>query len=125
MSSLYTLWHNPRCSKSRETLQILLDHNITPHIREYLTDAPNAEEIRTVLTLLGKNTDNAKEVLEIVRTKEKLWKEENITLSSLSAPEIIHALAQFPKGIERPICIKNNEIAVLGRPPENILPLLK
>jgi len=124
MKDLFTLWHNPRCSKSREALHLLEQNNITPHVREYLKDTPSKEEILAILSLLNIDKNNTSEVLQIVRTKEKFWKEENIILSQLSADEIIEKLVQFPRGIERPICIKNNESAKIGRPPENILPLL-
>ncbi len=124
MKDIFTLWHNPRCSKSREALHLLEQNNITPHVREYLKDTPSKEEILAILSLLNIDKNNTSEVLQIVRTKEKFWKEENIILSQLSADEIIEKLVQFPRGIERPICIKNNESAKIGRPPENILPLL-
>jgi len=124
MKNTFTLWHNPRCSKSREALQILKDHNITPIIREYLKEAPSNKEILEILDLLQIDKNNKSEVLQIVREKEKIWKEKNITLSELSAYEIIEKLAEFPKGIQRPICIKNNEIAVIGRPSDNILTIL-
>jgi len=124
MKDIFTLWHNPRCSKSREALRILEQNNITPHIREYLKNTPSKNEILSLLSLLNIDKKNTSEVLQIVRIKEKFWKEENIILSQLSADEIIEKLVQFPRGIERPICIKNNESAKIGRPPENILPLL-
>lgn len=123
MKSEFILWHNPRCSKSREALQILTDNNITPIIREYLKDTPSKEEVLNILYLLKKDKSNKEEVLEIVRQKEIFWKEEKVVLSELSASEIVENLVQFPRGIQRPICIKNNKIAVLGRPPENILHL--
>ncbi|HID92364.1 TPA: arsenate reductase (glutaredoxin) [Candidatus Gracilibacteria bacterium] len=124
MNTEFTLWHNPRCTKSRETLQILKDNNKNPIIREYLKDKPSESEIFNILELLKIDTNNKNEVLTIVRQKEKFWNSENIILSELSAKEIIEKLGEFPKGIQRPICIKNNTIAVIGRPPENILPLL-
>jgi len=124
MKNIFTLWHNPRCSKSREALQILIDNNITPIIREYLKDAPSNIEILEILDLLRIDKNSKSDVLKIVREKEKIWKEKNITLSELSAYEIIEKLAEFPKGIQRPICIKSNEIAVIGRPPENIITIL-
>ncbi len=124
MKNIFTLWHNPRCSKSREALKLLENNNISPIIREYLKDTPSQTELHEILSLLNIDKNNTESLLKIVRKKEKFWKEENIILSELSADEIIEKLVQFPKAIERPICIKNNEIAIIGRPPENILTLL-
>ncbi len=133
MNSEFVLWHNPRCSKSREALRILQEQNIQPIIREYLKDPPSREEIIKVLDLLYVMRDTNGEalgrndkqfILQIVREKEKCWKENNISLSSLSGDEIIDLLVQFPKGIERPICIKDKRKAVIGRPPENIIDLI-
>lgn len=115
---MFTLWHNPKCSKSRATLALLQENNITPKVRLYLEDAPSVQEITEVCTLL-----NCKPI-EITRTKEEFWKEENIDPKELPDEELISTLAQFPKGIERPIVVKDGKVAVVGRPPENVLEIL-
>jgi len=110
---MYKIYHNPRCSKSRQALQILRENNIDPEIIEYLKTPPTEAEIREILKILGKTP------LEICRTKEKLFKELGLSRES-SDDELISAMAQNPKLIERAIIIKNGEKGVLGRPPENV-----
>lgn len=111
-----TIWHNPRCSKSRETLALLEEEGEQPAIRKYLEDAPSAEEIREILALLGI------EPRALMRTKEALYKE--LGLADVSDNEaLIKAMADNPKLIERPVVIKNGK-ARLGRPPESVLEIL-
>lgn len=111
-----TIWHNPRCSKSRETLALLEEKGEQPAIRKYLEDAPSAEEIREILALLGI------EPRALMRTKEALYKE--LGLADVSDNEaLIKAMADNPKLIERPVVIKNGK-ASLGRPPESVLEIL-
>ncbi|WP_321338181.1 arsenate reductase (glutaredoxin) [uncultured Cohaesibacter sp.] len=111
-----TIWHNPRCSKSRETLALLEEKGEQPAIRKYLEDAPSAEEIREILALLGI------EPRALMRTKEALYKE--LGLADVSDNEaLIKAMADNPKLIERPVVIKNGK-ARLGRPPESVLEIL-
>ena len=111
-----TIWHNPRCSKSRETLALLEEKDEQPAIRKYLEDAPSAEEIREILALLGI------EPRALMRTKEALYKE--LGLADVSDNEaLIKAMADNPKLIERPVVIKNGK-ARLGRPPESVLEIL-
>ena len=111
-----TIWHNPRCSKSRETLALLEEEGEQPAIRKYLEDAPSAEEIRKILALLGI------EPRALMRTKEALYKE--LGLADVSDNEaLIKAMADNPKLIERPVVIKNGK-ARLGRPPESVLEIL-
>lgn len=114
---MYTIWHNPRCTKSRQTLQILQENNIQPDIREYLKDIPTAEEIKTICALLEKKPR------EITRMGEKECKEARITKESTDE-EIITAMTKYPKLIERPIVIKNNTDARVGRPPESVLEII-
>ena len=111
-----TIWHNPRCSKSRQTLKLLEDRGVDPEIRRYLEDSPSAQEIRDVLKQLGIGAD------KLVRRQEKLFKE--LTLDSQSTEdELIEAMASHPKLIERPVVITPNG-AALGRPPEAVLEIL-
>ena len=111
-----TIWHNPRCSKSRETLALIEEKGEQPTIRKYLEDAPSVEEIRDILGLLGI------EPRALMRTKEALYKEQG--LADVADDEaLIKAMADNPKLIERPVVIKNGK-ARLGRPPETVLEIL-
>lgn len=110
------IYHNPRCRKSREGLQLLEQSGHAFKIRKYLEDNPSEEELRHIIALLGI------EPIELVRTKESIWKE-HYKNQSLSHNEIIKAMVEHPKLIERPIVI-NNDKAVIGRPPENILSII-
>ena len=111
-----TIWHNPRCSKSRETLQLLTDRGLDPEVRLYLDNPPDPEELRRALDLLGRPA------IDLVRTKEPEFKTEGLTKDS---PEdmLIAAMAGTPKLIERPVVFANGK-AALGRPPENVLSIL-
>ena len=112
-----TIYHNPRCSKSRETLKLLQKRGIEPEVREYLKDVPTADEIRDVLTALGISAR------ELLRTKEAEYKEAGLDDSSLDDNAVIDAMTRFPKLIERPIVIKDGQ-ARIGRPPESVLEIL-
>ena len=106
------IWHNPRCSKSRQTLALLEE----PDVRLYLTDPPSEAEIREVLSLLGI------EAAALMRTGEKVFKE--LGLSKSDAPDaLIAAMAANPILIERPIVFANGK-ARIGRPPEAVLEIL-
>ena len=111
-----TIYHNPRCSKSRETLKLLQDKGIEPEVRLYLENAPSAEELRETLALLGIPA------IDLVRTKEAEFKAEGLSKDS---PDdlLIAAMAGTPKLIERPVVFANGK-AALGRPPENVLDIL-
>lgn len=112
-----TIYHNPRCSKSRETLALLEKNSIEPEIVEYLKNPLNAEQISTLVNLL--ELDSARDMM---RTKEDLYK--TLELKSQSNEEaLIKAMAENPKLIERPIVINGNKAAI-GRPPENVLSVL-
>ncbi|GAA0874148.1 arsenate reductase (glutaredoxin) [Wandonia haliotis] len=108
--------HNPRCSKSRETLRLLEESGKDVEIIEYLKDTPSEEELRKVLALLGIPAE------QLVRKNEGIYKE-NFQGKSLSEAEWIKAMITFPKLIERPVVIDGNR-AVIGRPPENVKQLL-
>jgi arsenate reductase len=110
------IYHNPRCRKSREGLAILEEANQPFEIIEYLKNPPTEKELREVLSKLKISP------IDLVRLKEPVWKE-NYRNKNLNDDEIIKAMIDHPKLIERPIVIKGNK-AVLGRPPENIKNLL-
>jgi arsenate reductase len=112
-----TIYHNPRCSKSRQTLQLLEENNIHPEIRLYLKDSPSIEELKDILIQLEMSP------LELMRTKEVSYKELGLTKES-SDQARLQAMHENPSLIERPIVIHNNK-AKLGRPPENVLELFK
>jgi arsenate reductase len=110
-----TIWHNPRCSKSRETLALIEGKGIAPVVVEYLKTPPGPAELARVLALLGKGAR------DIVRRKEAA--EAGIDVAALSEPELIEALCAHPAAIERPIVITADKAAV-GRPPESVLEIL-
>jgi arsenate reductase len=116
--SHFVIWHNPRCSKSRQSLAILEEHNIEPEIKLYLETPPTRAELEKVLGLLKLKP------IEITRTGEGIFK---MLKLSKSDPDnrILEVLVSHPKLIERPIVIKNSITAVMGRPSENILALLE
>ncbi|MAM60711.1 arsenate reductase (glutaredoxin) [Maritimibacter sp. UBA3975] len=111
-----TIWHNPRCTKSRETLALLEARGIAPSVRKYLEDAPTEEEIRAALAALGLPA------IDAMRTKEAEFKAAGLTRDTDEAT-LIAAMAQTPKLIERPIVFANGT-ARLGRPPEQVLEIL-
>ena len=110
------IYHNNRCRKSREGLAILEASNQPLEIINYLENPPTKEELVNILTLLGIKP------IELVRKNEAIWKE-NFKNKELSDNDIINAMLQHPKLIERPIVVQNNK-AVIGRPPEKIKDLL-
>ncbi|CDK99893.1 putative oxidoreductase [Magnetospirillum gryphiswaldense MSR-1 v2] len=110
-----TIYHNPRCSKSRETLKLLEDQGVTPRVVEYLKTPPSAALLAAILAKLGKGPK------DIIRKKEVA--EVGIDVGGLSDQALIAALAANPTAIERPIVVKGDK-AALGRPPENVLTIL-
>jgi len=116
--SQVTIYHNPRCSKSRQTLALLKEKNIEPEIILYLETPPNTNELTE---LLGKLGISARELL---RKGEDAYKENNLKDDSLSEAQLIQAMHDHPKLIERPIVVVNDK-AALGRPPEQVLEILK
>ena len=115
--SSFTIYHNPRCSKSRQTLALLQENGVEPAVVLYLDNTPNADEIAGLLKKLGISAR------ELLRKGEQAYKDTNLADESLSDKTIIDAMVAAPKLIERPIVVKGNK-AVLGRPPENVLDLL-
>lgn len=110
------IYHNPRCRKSREGLEILQNSGQAFEIREYLKEIPSTDELASLIKLLGISP------IDLVRKNEAIWKE-NYKGKTLSDSEIITAMINNPKLIERPIVVNNNK-AILGRPTENIKRIL-
>ena len=110
------IYHNPRCSKSRKGLAILENSAKEFEVVKYLENIPTKKELTEIINLLGISP------IQLVRKTEKIWKE-NYKGKELSDAEIITAMIANPKLIERPIIINNNK-AVIGRPPENILEII-
>ncbi len=114
--SQYTIYHNPRCSKSRNTLALLQEHGIEPEVVLYLETRPDEREIAGLLGKLGISAG------QLVRRGEEAYKACGLGADS-SDEKIIAAMASHPKLIERPIVVRGKR-AVLGRPPENVLQLI-
>ncbi|MCW8879643.1 MAG: arsenate reductase (glutaredoxin) [Kangiellaceae bacterium] len=116
--SQYKIYHNPRCSKSRQTLEILNEKGVDVEIIEYLKTPPTAQELNKVISALGA------EPQEVMRKKEAEYKEAGLDNASLSRAQQIDLMVANPKVIERPIVVKDDK-AVVGRPPENVFDLIK
>lgn len=112
-----TIYHNPRCSKSRQTLQLLNDSNVDAVVVEYLKTPPDAETLNEILGKLGLKPR------QLMRTKEDIYKELKLDDESLTDEQLIQAMIENPKLIERPIVVKDGKVAI-GRPPENVLSIL-
>ena len=112
-----TIYHNPRCSKSRETLSLLRDRGVEPEIVEYLKDPPSEEVLSDLLTRLGL------EPRALMRRKEAEYAELGLDDPKLSREALIAAMVAHPKLIERPIVVKEGK-AALGRPPQAVLEIL-
>ncbi|MDT8407776.1 MAG: arsenate reductase (glutaredoxin) [Methylococcales bacterium] len=112
------IYHNPRCSKSRQTLALLRERGIEPDIIEYLKHPPGTDTLSHLLTLLNL------EPRALMRTQETEYKANNLDNPKLSREQLVQALHDHPKLIERPIVVTEQR-AVIGRPPENILTLLE
>ena len=118
MSTAVSIYHNPRCSKSRETLSLLKANGVEPEVVLYLETPPEAATIKTLLSQLGFASAR-----ELMRQKEDLYKELNLADSALSEEQLIQAMVENPKLIERPIVLANGQ-ARIGRPPESVLEIL-
>lgn len=112
-----TIYHNPRCSKSRQTLQLLQDRGINPEVVPYLENPPDRERLKTLLGQLGMKPR------ELMRRSEQAYKDRKLDDPSLSDAELIDAMVEEPILIERPIVVVGQR-AALGRPPEQVLDLL-
>jgi arsenate reductase len=112
-----TIYHNPRCTKSRQTLALLEKRGIQPKIIEYLVTPPTEAELKRLLKLLGISPR------ELLRTKEEEYKQAKLDKSDVTDAEIIRAMIKYPRLMERPIVVVGNK-AALGRPPENVLKII-
>lgn len=111
------IYHNPHCSKSRQTLELIRNRGIEPTVIEYLKTPPNKEELERILQLLGMSPR------ELMRRKEPEYREANLDDPGLTRETLILAMIQRPKLIERPIVLARGK-AALGRPPEKVLEIL-
>jgi arsenate reductase len=112
-----TIYHNPRCGKSRQTLALLEARGVQPQIIEYLKTPPDAATLKQLLKRLGLRPR------ELLRSKEAAYREAGLDDPGLSDDAVIQAMLDHPILIERPIVVAGNK-AVLGRPPENVLAIL-
>jgi arsenate reductase len=111
------IYHNPRCSKSRETLALLTARGIRPRVVEYLEHPPSAAALKAFLKALGMKPR------DLMRTKEPEYRELGLDDPALSDAALVAAMVRTPKLIERPIVTRGTRVA-LGRPPENVLAIL-
>lgn len=111
------MFHNPRCSKSRQTLEILTSNGVEPELVEYLNDVPTRETLEQVLDMLKMQPR------DLMRKREAAYSENNLADESLSREQLIDAMIANPILIERPIVITNGKAAI-GRPPESVLEIL-
>ena len=113
-----TIWHNPRCSKSRETLALLEKKGVTPTIREYLKQPPSKSEMEALLDMIGGDPG------ELIRDGEPEFKALGKKKAEMSKTDIAKAIVAHPILLQRPIVVAGKKAAI-GRPPETVLPLLK
>jgi arsenate reductase len=112
-----TLYHNPRCSKSRGALELLEARGLVPTVVRYLETPLNAAQLKALLTKLGLSAR------QLLRTGEEEYKTLNLADATLSETQLIAAIAEHPKLMERPI-LETSDKAIIGRPPENVLEIL-
>jgi len=112
-----TIYHNPKCSKSRQTLQILRDNGIEPEIIEYLKHPPSPSELRDILVRLEMKP------LDVTRREESIFEKLQTTPEKLDDDALVNFLCEHPEALQRPIVIRGQR-AVIGRPPENVLDIL-
>jgi arsenate reductase len=112
-----TIFHNPKCSKSRATLALLQERGIEPRIVEYLKTPPAANELDSILSMLGMQPR------ELMRTQEDAYRQAGLDDPELTRAQLIAAMIEHPILIERPIVVSGKRAAI-GRPPENVLEIL-
>ncbi len=117
MAEAFTIYHNPRCSKSRQTLALLEEAGVTPIIVNYLETPPSVDELGRLLDLLGL------EPLDILRPKEAPFQELGFDREAPDRSQALAAIHNYPILLERPIVVRGNR-AIIGRPPENVRELL-
>ena len=115
---MVSIYHNPRCSKSRETLVLLQDKGIEPDVVLYLETPPDVQTLKKLLRQLGMSSAR-----DLMRRKEDRYKELNLANVQLSEEQLLQAMVDNPKLIERPIVI-NGDQARIGRPPEAVLEII-
>ncbi len=113
-----TIFHNPKCSKSRQTLDLLQNQGTTPTIIEYIKNPPNEEKLQEILSLLGMRPR------DLMRKKEEVYTKLGLGNPDLSDADLIGYMVKNPILIERPIVLANGK-AALGRPPEQVLKILQ
>ena len=118
MSDAIKIYHNPRCSKSRETLELLKSNGVEPEVVLYLETPADAATLRELLKMRGMPSAR-----ELMRPKEELYKSLNLADSSLSEYALIQAMVENPKLMERPIVVAKGQ-ARIGRPPEQVLEIV-
>lgn len=118
MPATVTLYHNPRCSKSRETLKLLQDSGIEPAVIRYLDTPPDAATITSILNMLGFS-----DARDLMRRKEETYRTLNLDNPALTQDELIQTMIDNPILIERPIAVANGS-ARIGRPPERVLEIV-
>ena len=111
------IYHNPNCSKSRETLQLLEDNNQVPEIIEYLEQPPEPQELKEVINMLGVSAR------DLLRTTESVYREAALDDDTLTDDEIIEAICEYPALLQRPIVISGAR-AIIGRPPTRVLEII-
>jgi arsenate reductase (glutaredoxin) len=113
-----TIWHNPRCGKSRQTLELLRSKGVEPAIREYLKDPPSKAEVEKLIDLVGGDPS------DLIRDGEPEFKALKKKKADLGKADIAKAIAAHPILLQRPVVVAGSRAAI-GRPPEAVLPLLK
>jgi len=111
------IYHNPSCSKSRETLQILENNNLTPTVIEYLDQPPSPQELTKIIEMLGVSAR------DLLRTNEQIYADAKLDNDTLSGDEIIAAICEHPVLLQRPIVV-SGERAVIGRPPTKVMDII-
>ena len=115
--SRLVMYHNPNCSKSRETLQILEHNHMSPEVIEYLEQPPTAQELKDVIKMLGISAR------DLLRTTEPVYRDAGLDDDTLTEDEIIEAICEYPALLQRPIVISGSR-AVIGRPPTRVLEII-
>ena len=118
MTDAVKIYHNPRCSKSRDTLSLLKSNGVDPEVVLYLETPPDAKTIRHLLNMLEMGSAR-----ELMRQKEDLYKSLNLDDAHLTEEQLIQAMVENPKLIERSIVVANGK-ARIGRPPEHVLDII-
>ena len=117
MADSIKVYHNPRCSKSRQTMELLSGKGVQTDVIEYLKTPPSKKDLQEILNMLGLQPR------QLMRTHEAEYKDNNLADESLTQDQLIDAMVKFPKLIERPIVVSNGKAAI-GRPPEAVLEIL-